>query len=226
MSYILDALKRADTERERGQVPGLHAHAHGDALAAARAGGLPRWALLGAGVFGLAVVAALAWRLGADAHAPLPAPAVGPTEPEPSAARQPTPHATAEDRRPPAVAPVPAAAPPTVQDPVVSAPPPVAVAPARTPEVTKPPAAAAPATPEPAAPIPLLSELPPSVSRQLPKLTVTGSVFSPDASARFIMLNGEVVKEGGQPAPGLVVERIEPKSAVLRFKGERFRLPY
>ena len=26
MSYILDALKRADAERERGHVPGLHTH--------------------------------------------------------------------------------------------------------------------------------------------------------------------------------------------------------
>ena len=26
MSYILDALRRADAERERGAVPGLHAH--------------------------------------------------------------------------------------------------------------------------------------------------------------------------------------------------------
>ena len=58
------------------------------------------------------------------------------------------------------------------------------------------------------------------------KLAISGSVYSDDAASRFIMLSGEVVKEGGQPAPGLVLERIEPKSAVLRFKGQRFRLPY
>jgi general secretion pathway protein B len=68
--------------------------------------------------------------------------------------------------------------------------------------------------------------LPSSLRQQLPTLTVGGSVYSDDATSRFIMLNGEVVKEGSQPAPGLVVERIEPRSAVLRFKGERFRLPY
>jgi general secretion pathway protein B len=36
MSYILDALKRADAERERGHVPGLHSNAHGSTLAPSR----------------------------------------------------------------------------------------------------------------------------------------------------------------------------------------------
>ena len=214
MSYILDALKRADADRERGQVPGLHAHPHGDVPAAARAAGLPRWALLGAAAFGLVVVAALAWRLGADAHAPLPTPALGTAADSPEA-QAPSPaerraRVAAEDRAP-AVAPVPAATPPAT---------PAATTPVAQEAVTSPPPGTA------AAPIPLYGELPPTLRKQLPALTVTGSVYSPDASARFIMLNGEVVKEGGQPAPGLVVERIEPKSAVLRFKGERFRLPY
>ena len=70
----------------------------------------------------------------------------------------------------------------------------------------------------------MLSELPASLRQQLPALAVSGSVYSDDAASRFIMLNGDVVKEGAQPAPGLVVERIEPKSAVLRFKGERWEL--
>jgi general secretion pathway protein B len=74
--------------------------------------------------------------------------------------------------------------------------------------------------------MPLYAQLPASVRQQFPTLAVSGSVYSEDAAARFIMLNGEVAKEGSQPAPGLVVERIEPKSAVLRYKGERFRLPF
>jgi general secretion pathway protein B len=101
-----------------------------------------------------------------------------------------------------------------------SAPASAAVAQATPSQATPPAAAAAPAR------IPLLSELPATLRKQLPPLAVGGSVYSDDAAARFIMLNGDVVKEGGQPAPGLVVERIEARSAVLRFQGERFRLPY
>jgi general secretion pathway protein B len=104
----------------------------------------------------------------------------------------------------------------------------VALAPVTKPGATvapPPPAASVAAAPA-AARIPMLSELPSSLRQQLPTLTVGGSVYSDDAASRFIMLNGDVVKEGAQPAPGLVVERIEPRSAVLRFKGERFRLPY
>ncbi len=101
---------------------------------------------------------------------------------------------------------------------------PTAAAPAVTP--VAPPATTAKAAPPATAAIPLLAELPPSIRQQLPTLTVGGSVYSEDAASRFIMLNGDVVKEGSQPAPGLIVERIEPRSAVLRFKGERFRLPY
>ncbi|WP_374563028.1 general secretion pathway protein GspB [Ideonella sp.] len=251
MSYILDALKRADAERERGQVPGLHAQSIESAPASGRGNGLPRWALAAGGGTALVVVAALAWRMGADAHAPLPAPLNAP-DATPAVAAAPAPAQTAAPAPAPVLAPAPgpeptAAAPAIAPAPlptptVAPAPPPVAYV-APPPRAPKPvreakPAAPRPAPPVPApavapateaaatAPIPLLAELPGSLRQQLPKLMVTGSVYSEDAGSRFVMLNGDVVKEGGQPAPGLVLERIEPKSAVLRFKGQRFRLPY
>ncbi|MFZ5549050.1 MAG: general secretion pathway protein GspB [Pseudomonadota bacterium] len=232
MSYILDALKRADAERERGHVPGLHAQPL-PGTSAGPAGGPPRWALWAGGGVSLAVVAALAWRMGADAHAPVPVTL--------------TPSWTAPTAEPPVTATPPLLPPaPLANEPVALAPvPPPRLAPA-TPgpaAANRPQSAAAagvaptvrPAAAEPApapvaapvnAPVPLYAQLPPSVRQQMPVLTVSGSVYSDDASARFIMLNGDVAKEGSQPLPGLVVERIEPRSAVLRFKGERFRLPY
>jgi general secretion pathway protein B len=237
MSYILDALKRADAERERGQVPGLHAHPLGEGSSADARSGTPRWALWGGLAAGAVVLAALAWRMGADANAPVPAP-VQPAPVQPAPAESVVAAAPVKPVATPAPD-VPSYAPP----PVTAAPrPPVkesrAPAPtaASTPAVAAAPAPSLPATPapvvnskahsNPSAPIPLLAELPSSLRQQLPTLTVGGSVYSDDATSRFIMLNGEVVKEGSQPAPGLVVERIEPRSAVLRFKGERFRLPY
>jgi general secretion pathway protein B len=246
MSYILDALKRADAERERGQVPGLHAQPIDNLAASERGPGVPRWALYAGGGTALVIVAALAWRMGADAHAPLPTPMMAAPEPAPAAVAVPAPAvvATAPLVEPPVTAspaetasPAPAPAPPPVAH--VAPPRP---APRLAPEAkpaTRPAPAAAPApapapavarvketTIAPAVSVPLLADLPGSLRQQVPAMTVTGSVYSDDASSRFIMVNGEVVKEGGQPAPGVVLERIEPKSAVLRFKGERFRLPF
>ena len=241
MSYILDALKRADAERDRGQVPGLHAHPLGEGSAQTRQGA-PRWALWGGLSAGAVVLAALAWRMGADANAPVPMPVAARPAPAEVAAPAPVVVATAPvtpTQAPTSVAPdVPSYAPPPVAaaprpaneaSPVPAASSPaLALAPVTKPgaSVAPPPPAGSGAAAPAAARIPMLSELPSSLRQQLPTLTVGGSVYSDDAASRFIMLNGDVVKEGAQPAPGLVVERIEPRSAVLRFKGERFRLPY
>lgn len=79
MSYILDALKRADAERERGAVPGLHAQPAAMALPDEPAsGGMPPWAW-GLGGLGVALVAMLAWSMwrgdepAAESHAQGPA---------------------------------------------------------------------------------------------------------------------------------------------------------
>jgi general secretion pathway protein B len=61
--------------------------------------------------------------------------------------------------------------------------------------------------------------------RGLPPLAVGGAVWSDNAAARFVMLNGQLVREGDAVAPGLVLERIEPKSAVLVWQGLRIALP-
>ncbi|MFL6699250.1 MAG: general secretion pathway protein GspB [Vitreoscilla sp.] len=62
MSYILDALRRADAERSRGAVPGLHAQRlPADAEPAARNYAPLVWAAGGAGVLLAAGVAVLLW---------------------------------------------------------------------------------------------------------------------------------------------------------------------
>lgn len=237
MSYILDALKRADAERERGHVPGLHAQPQPAPSSTAASVGLPRWALATGAAVSLLLVAALAWRMGADTVAPVPATLA---MPDPGTAPQPTtaPPAQVPAERPAdepvalAPVPVPPAAPATTTTrPAPAAPAAVKPSPAlprpAQPAPQKPAAAPINTNPNAAnATLPLYAQLPAALRQQLPTLVVTGSVYSEDAGARFVMLNGDVAKEGSQPAPGLVVERIEPKSAVLRYKGERFRLPY
>lgn len=218
MSYILDALKRADAERERGHVPGLHAQpitlTTDDGSGPRRP---PRWGLIAAGLVAAAIAVAIAWRMGADAHAPLPTPL--------SAA---TPEVV-----PAAVAPVPVPPPPVptatvpAQAAVAAAPAPAtAPAPVVRRATVMPPPRAAPASAEPPSPIVALAELPADVRKQIPPLVVGGSIYSDDAKNRFLILNGDVVHEGGRVAPGLVLERIGPKSAVLRFEDRRFRINY
>jgi general secretion pathway protein B len=71
MSYILDALRRADAERSRGAVPGLHAHnVPADGEPAARNFNPLIWAAGGAGMLLVAVVCILLfgpWKAGTPA---------------------------------------------------------------------------------------------------------------------------------------------------------------
>ena len=222
MSYILEALKKADAdrERERAGVPDLRAQldaAVPDADAVGRSLHW-RWAVAVAAL----LVAAGAW-LWFDDDAPAP--------PETVAA--------------PAAA-APAAVPLAIAAPVAPAPPASATAmpaaavpaPARAPvQITARPATAAPRpvpVPKPAsaasatadAKLYALAELPPDVRAQLPALAVGGSVYSPAAASRIVILNGQVFREGDQPLDGLSVEQIRLKSTVLAFRGYRIELKH
>jgi general secretion pathway protein B len=86
-------------------------------------------------------------------------------------------------------------------------------------------APAPPAAPAPEARIPRLAELPESTRRELPALVISGSVYSDDPASRFVMVNGEAVREGARLGADLVLEQIRPRELVLRFKGQRYRQP-
>ena len=82
---------------------------------------------------------------------------------------------------------------------------------------------AAVVAPAPEARIPRLAELPESTRRELPRLAISGSVYSDDAASRFVIVNGEVVREGANLGGELVLEQIRPRELVLRFRGQRYR---
>jgi len=267
MSYILDALRKAEAERQRGAVPGLHDQAGAAGLAAAPDAGQGRGLRLPFFI-GLLVVAALVgalwlnrglWPGGAvppapgrnqpagtaqapagaqtvQSHAPaagvavaqapeppatMPAPAPGPgpspalvVVPKESAA--PTP---AEVNAAPAVPPrAPAAVARSVppRDAVSAAP---KLVPAGKAAALQPVAAPAPQ------PLPRLADLPEAQRRELPALVVSGAVQSPDPASRMLILDGQVLREGDAPAPGLVLERIGPRAAVFSRGGVRFEIP-
>lgn len=204
MSYILEALRRSQAERERGQVPGLNAQPAAVAALPAQRGGPPwRWVLpLGALALGALLLAVWAWR-GAGGAAPAAVPAAAVTAVPPAPAPEPTPAPT----------PLPL---------VVSAPPPApATAPA--PAAADTPAVAAAAAPA-AARVLRLSELSAEQRRELPSMSLGGSVWSDSALSRFVIVNGQVVREGETAAPGVVVDTIGPKSVRLRWRDLRIEL--
>lgn len=231
MSYILDALKKADADREReaAGVPDLHAQADAARGAAARTrhGRGLLWVVLGA-----IAVAGLAWQwfdaVPAEAPPSLPlaqapavtAPQAAPAQPAVVAVTPPPPPQAVAPASPAAVAPEPAPIPSLASKP---APPP--------PSPTR-DAVVAPAAPAVAAVAAVdsrvlsLADLPADLRAKLPALVVGGSMYSPNARSRMVILNGQVFREGDKPVDGLSVESIGIKSTVLAFRGVRFELKH
>ncbi|GAA6141167.1 general secretion pathway protein GspB [Hydrogenophaga sp. 5NK40-0174] len=60
----------------------------------------------------------------------------------------------------------------------------------------------------------------------LPQLSISGASYSDNPAHRMIIVNGEVIKEGQQVAPGVVVEVIGARSAILKHGGKRYNVNY
>lgn len=71
---------------------------------------------------------------------------------------------------------------------------------------------------------PLLSELPAELRGKIPKITITGSVYSDSPAQRLLLVNNLVLAQGGQVTPDLRLEEIQPRSSVFNYKGTRFRV--
>ena len=226
MSYILEALKKSQAERQLGELPSIHApqvQLHGGAAASGARRG-PVWLAL-AGIL-VAVAAALLWWQPWQAPAPLPVPAA----------------ALAAAAPPPASAPVPAPLP--VAAPVAAAPAmpvplpepkPVPKAQAQREAPPAPAVAAAPVMPLPAvaAPAPAADEsvpgmrdLPEPIQRQIPPIALGGYIYSKNPADRLLLIDKVLRHEGEEVAPGLVLEKLQPKGAIFSFKGYRYRVPY
>lgn len=248
MSYILDALRRADAERQLGRPPDLHAQPLPAAVLDDRAAPTRRrLAWLAAGLATVAAVLLAAWLAPSWWRAPAPAPSAPPaapvavspappplttpttptTPPVEPARPQPLPATRADDVVSPGAAATAAPAPALSALPPLPPPTPprteARVAPP--PQVPATPAAAVttPATAS-TAPAPSLRERP-DLQGQLPPIVFGGSVYSEQASARMVVLNGRVFREGETIMPDLVVDEIRPRGAVLRWREQRFSLP-
>jgi general secretion pathway protein B len=282
MSYILEALKKAQAERQLGNAPTIHApavHAAPQAAAGRKplaigiaagavllAGALFAWRQQSAAPGKIAdagpavqqaapagVAAAQAPAASATQQAPRPAaPAAGDaatirsssaeeaqTRAEAQVALVQDP-ATAVDahalRRPQAQpAPEKPASPktaePTPLHAAVSTPAAPDIAPPASPVAARADSqvaarhAATPAAPPAEDTLRSLNELPESIRSNVPRVAFGGYMYSPNPADRLVLVDQVLRREGEEVAPGLVLERLLPKAAVLNYHGYRYRVP-
>ena len=227
MSYILDALKRADSERERGAVPGLHSQSVPLRKAVTDSRAVAKPLILVGTVLVLSLLGVLGWRsLGPGlvaTRAGMPDVAAGPPPASQIAAAAPAMAVTSATS---VIATAPAAADTTSN--VAPVPAPVAVpAPPASAITIRPAAPVASPRPVPVSrPVVNVNELAAEVRQTLPKVVISGSTYSDNRALRMLIINGEVFREGERPAPDLQLEQIGSKSAVLNFKGLRYAVAY
>jgi general secretion pathway protein B len=214
MSYILEALKKAQAERQLGSTPGLHAV---PPVAAQQQGRNLAPLLLGVGGLALAAAAGAYFYLRAgDAVRVQPAPqAVAARNAQPAPAQQPAPVSTAAPQ-PAAVAapvPVPVAAPVSAR---------AGPTPATIPSPVRAPAPAADAD----ASLPTPRELPDGVRAGLPQPALGGYIYSDNPADRLLLVDKNLRHEGEEVAPGLVLDKINAHYAVMNYRGTRYKVPY
>ena len=242
MSFILDALKKSESDRQRQSGPALF-----EVRVAPPRTRLPLWAIAIAALLVVNLGVAMWMLLRHQAHSPGSAPSAA--APPPAAA---------------------ASAPPASPVPVVTASAPAAAGAAPPAALTAPAAvgaavsSATPAAPtaatagsdatgsttdstnaednlpaqEPAASgvgshvrrgtasgVPLYQDLSATPGTRLPQLRLDLHVFAARPQDRFVMINMHKLREGDSLPEGVHVDSITPEGAVLSFNGSRFLLP-
>jgi general secretion pathway protein B len=233
MSYILDALKKSDQQRQRGATPTLQAAQL--TVAAPKRPLLISYGLLAAVLLVTGIM--IGWLRPWQAERQPPAPALPMSEAV--AAKPPLPimqQATA-----PLTAPAPSTTPPsgrTAQEghPATNLTPavPVAVPAAAAMKNNAPvdsgtPGAAAPVADDsarlaaPQQKVMRFDELPVQIQREIPAMTVQLHAYSSLPSERIVYINSTKLQEGDYLIPGLMLEQITPDGMIFSYKGYRFQ---
>jgi len=247
MSYILEALKKSDQQRQQGAAPTLTTVQLPVEEPDART--FPWLVALAAVLFvaGIVIGWLQPWNGAAPvATAPPPVertaipvsqlapPVAAPSAPSappdtrPSLAQVPV---QVEPQKPPQAPPAPRVVPLSPPEPVVRpqvkpvAPPAVIAAhepPAAAPKEPAPVARAKPAA-APEQPVMTRAELPSAIQQELPAMSVSLHAYSPKPGNRLVSINNTLLQEGDALAPGLVLEQITQKDMIFNYKGYRFR---
>ncbi len=67
-----------------------------------------------------------------------------------------------------------------------------------------------------------LNELPASLQREIPNIVIAFHAYSSNPKERRVMINGTMHGQGEPLAPGLVLDEITPDGVILGYKGYRF----
>jgi general secretion pathway protein B len=226
MSYILDALRKADQQRRRGAAPTLLT-LQPSAVVRKRPAYL-KYGLLAVVLIGAGVV--IGWLRPWQAQQVVPASVAvkpiesKPIEPKPIEARpleskpgQPAPAASESPAQPTAELPAPA-------KPQADGLPSAATAPvpgrAAAPPERRVDIAAADAAGET---VIAIEKLPLSIREGLPKMTVSVHAYSDTPEKRLVGIGSRILREGDYVVPGLQLEEITPDGMILSYRGYRFR---
>lgn len=240
MSYILEALRKSDKQRQRGTAPTLlTAQA---TVAAPKPSAFLRYVLLGGALVGAGMV--IGWLRPWQPEHPAPATALV------AAAKPPglSPRQTAPTPLPalPEIARKPEQEPPAQK--LTSAAPPAPVpttavikqdlpALAQTETRRAPPKAVAAIPKEAATPAPqkpagtgaaqeqnvmTMVELPLPIQQEIPGMSISVHAYSNLPKNRLVSINDRLLREGMALAPGLTLEQITPDGMIFSYKGYRF----
>lgn len=223
MSYILDALKKSEQQRQRGAAPITLTTpaAVAPRSPAAYRTGLLALALIAAGI-------AIGWLRPWQSPPPPPAIVVKPPISMPPPASAPHPAIVNAPRVDPLAAAPPVQSPPvraTARDPA----PPPAEAESAPPLKPAPPVEAIAAMPaameagEPPAKVMALGELPQAVRQELPAIAISLHAYAREPRDRVVMINNQMLRQGDFVAPGLRLEQITQEGVVLSYQGYRFQ---
>jgi general secretion pathway protein B len=70
------------------------------------------------------------------------------------------------------------------------------------------------------------AELPSSIKKSLPRISVAGYSFADDAAMRMVVINDRILREGEEVSAGVKLERIDGDGKLtLNYRGFRFRPP-
>ena len=221
MSFILDALRKSEHERQRQAGPSI-----AEMPVARPAARMPVALITVGALLAVNVIVVLYFMLGDDGRAappaavPTPA-AIAPPSPTRSAPTVVAPAVVAPVTEPRDLRPLAGEAEP---EPAMSSTPPPAPDPSLVPEL---PAVIPPPAPRPAAAdaVPRIDNLPPQATAGLPEFNLDLHIYANDPAQRAAFINGRRYGEGDMLPEGVMVESITPEGAVLRHGGQRFLLP-
>lgn len=231
MSYILDALRKSETERRQGRVPDLGQQVQLIHKPRKRASPLVFWVTAGL-VLNAIVLAVIFWPgqpFGGDTGSE-PAPEAAQVAPvkaqEPVAVAPEDPFKAPEQAQAPATEPAPESSSETASNPTpepvpLERPTIIVPSPSSQQSATRSPQSSVPDVSM--GPVPHLVEMPLAFQRSVPDMVFNSHIYASDPSSRRVMINSNYLK-AGDSFDGIRVERITEEGVVLSKNSRSFRV--